>query len=341
MTQLLDKTALSKALNKLDMPLRPRRLRRSDAIRGLVEETQLHPRDLIVPLFIAPGAKLKNEITSMPGIFRLSLDNTLREIEALLALGILAVDLFAYVEQEKKNSRGSEALRPDNLLAESIRAIKKEFPELLVMADIALDPYTDHGHDGIVNADGEIVNDETVEVLSEMSLLAARAGADVIAPSDMMDGRVAFIRSALDQEGFEQVSILSYTAKYASSFYGPFRDALDSKPRFGNKKTYQMNPANVREALREAELDEAEGADMLLVKPALPYLDVIAKIKERTHLPVGAYHVSGEYAMVIAAEQAGWIKGDDVFLESLTSIKRAGADFILTYAARRVLPYIK
>lgn len=341
MTQLLDKTAQPKALTKLDMPLRPRRLRRSDAIRGLVEETHLHPRDLIIPLFIAPGAKRKNEIVSMPGIFRLSLDNMLREIEALLALGIRAVDLFVYVEQEKKNSRGSEALRPDNLLAESIRAIKIEFPELLIMADIALDPYTDHGHDGIVNDDGDIVNDETVEVLSEMSLLAARAGVDVIAPSDMMDGRVAFIRSALDKEGFEQVSILSYTAKYASSFYGPFRDALDSKPRFGNKRTYQMNPANVREALREAELDEAEGADMLLVKPALPYLDVIAKIKERTHLPVGAYHVSGEYAMVIAAEQAGWIKGDDVFLESLTSIKRAGADFILTYAARRVLPYIK
>ncbi|CRX37451.1 porphobilinogen synthase [Estrella lausannensis] len=341
MTQLLSKSASTQALNKLDMPSRPRRLRRSDAIRGLVQETRLHPRDLIVPLFIAPGDRRTDEITSMPGIFRLSLDHTLREIEALCTLGIRAVDLFAYVAQEMKDSRGSEALRPDNLLAESIRTIKKEFPEILVMADIALDPYTDHGHDGIVNASGDIVNDETVEVLSEMSLLAARAGVDVVAPSDMMDGRVASIRSALDQEGFEQVSILSYTAKYASSFYGPFRDALDSKPRFGNKKTYQMNPANVREALREAELDEAEGADMLLVKPALPYLDVIAKIKERTHLPVGAYHVSGEYAMVIAGERAGWIKGDDVFLESLTSIKRAGADFILTYAAKRVLPLIQ
>lgn len=341
MTQLLGKTALSTASNKLEIPFRPRRLRRSDAIRALVQETHLHPADLIVPLFITPGRGLKSEITSMPGIFRLSLDNTLKEIEALLNLGIRAVDLFAYVEKEKKDSKGSEALRPDNLLAGSIQAIKKKFPEILVMADIALDPYTDHGHDGIVDSSGEIVNDETVEVLSQMSLLAAEAGVDVVAPSDMMDGRVASIRSLLDKEGFEHVSILSYTAKYASSFYGPFRDALDSKPRFGNKKTYQMNPANIREALREAELDEAEGADMLLIKPALPYLDVIAKVKERTHLPVGAYHVSGEYAMVIAAERAGWIKGDDVFLESLTAIKRAGADFILTYAARRVLPYIK
>lgn len=341
MTSLLQQPTASTALSKLDIPQRPRRLRRCEAIRELAQETRLHPSDFVVPLFIISGQGQRSEIKSMPDIFRLTLDNTLKEIEQLARLGIKAVDLFCYVDPEKKDFRGTEALRQDNLLAHSIRTIKREFPEILIMADIALDPYTDHGHDGIVNSSGEIVNDETVEVLAEMSLHAARAGADVVAPSDMMDGRVAVIRSKLDQEGLEHVSILSYTAKYASSFYGPFRDALDSKPRFGNKKTYQMNPANIREALREAELDEAEGADMLLVKPALPYLDVIAKIKERTHLPVGAYHVSGEYAMVIAAERQGWIKGDDVFLESLTAIKRAGADFILSYAAKRILPLIR
>jgi len=319
---------------------RPRRLRKNEAIRSLVQETRLHPSDFVVPLFIMSGTNTRHEIKSMPGIYRLSLDLCLHEIEYLMEQGIKAVDLFCYVDDEKKDALGRESIRPGNLLEIAIRTIKAKFPELLVMVDVALDPYTDHGHDGIMGDTGDVLNDESVEALVAMSMHAARAGADVIAPSDMMDGRVLAIRKALDHERLIDVSILSYTAKYASSFYGPFRNALDSKPRFGNKKSYQMNPANSREAIRETLLDQKEGADMLLVKPALPYLDIIQKVKEHSHLPVGAYHVSGEYAMVIAAEERGWINGDAVFLESLTAIKRAGADFILTYAAKRVLPLI-
>lgn len=325
---------------RLQLDIRPRRLRSMGAMRDLVQETRLHPSDFVAPLFIARGINRRDEIKSMPGIYRLSLDMALKEIELLMELGLGAVDLFFYIEEDKKDARALESIRKGNLLEESVRLIKKTFPELLVMIDVALDPYTTHGHDGIVNALGEIDNDESVEALIMMSLHAAEAGADVIAPSDMMDGRVRAIRRALDKENFINVSILSYTAKYASSFYGPFRDALDSKPRFGDKKTYQMNPANSKEALREALLDQEEGADMLLIKPALPYLDIISKVKEKTLLPVGAYHVSGEYSMVIAAERQGWIDGDMVFLESLTSIKRAGADFILTYAAKRCLPLL-
>jgi porphobilinogen synthase len=271
----------------------------------------------------------------MPGIFRFSIDNLLREAAYLHNLGIRGVYLFAFVPAELKDPLGSEAFRAGNLITRAIRALKQELPELCLMADIALDPYTDHGHDGIVE-NGKIENDKTLEALADMSLLAAEAGADVIAPSDMMDGRVAYLRRALDRQGFIDVSILSYAAKFASAFYGPFRDALQSAPRFGDKKTYQMNPANGREALLECWLDEQEGADMLLIKPALPYLDLIAKAKEQTYLPIGAYHVSGEYAMIMAAAQKGWVDGPRAMEECVLSIKRAGADFILTYAARQI-----
>jgi porphobilinogen synthase len=271
----------------------------------------------------------------MPGIYRYSLELLLKEVEALQKLGIRAVDLFCYVPTEKKDAQGTEAVKQGNYLQQAIRLLKQEFPELCVMADIALDPFTTHGHDGVVNAYGIVDNEATLPILAKMSLLAAEAGADIIAPSDMMDGRIAYIRHALDGAGFMSVGILSYAAKYASAFY-PFREALNSAPKFGDKKGYQMNPANVREALMECHLDEWEGADMLLIKPALPYLDVIAKVRQITTLPLGAYHVSGEYAMVMAAAQNGWLDSKKVFTECLMAIKRAGADFILTYAAKQV-----
>lgn len=315
---------------------RPRRNRQSDAIRRLVQETHLHPSQLVSPLFIVEGTGQLQEIGSMPGIYRYSLDLLLKEVALLYQLGIRAVDLFCYVPNEKKDAQGSEAVKQGNHLQQAVRLLKKEFPELCVMVDIALDPFTTHGHDGVVNDKGMVDNDATLPVLAQMSVLAAEAGADIVAPSDMMDGRVAYIRKALDKKGFSSVGILSYAAKYASAFYGPFREALNSAPKFGDKKSYQMNPANVREALLECQLDEWEGADMLLIKPALPYLDVIAKVRAATNLPVGAYHVSGEYAMVMAAAQKGWLDASKVFLECLLSIKRAGADFILTYAAKQV-----
>jgi porphobilinogen synthase len=315
---------------------RPRRNRQSAAIRSLVQETHLHPNQFVAPVFILEGRQRQEAILSMPGIFRYSLDLLLPEVISLYELGIRAIDLFCFVPTEKKDARASEAIRSNNLLQQALVYLKKEIPEICLMVDIALDPFTDHGHDGLLNEKGQIDNDSTLQRLAEMSLLAAQAGADIVAPSDMMDGRVAYIRQVLDQANYTQVGILSYAAKYASAFYGPFREALNSAPKFGDKKTYQMNPANVREALWECALDEAEGADMLLIKPALAYLDVIAKVKEATFLPVGAYHVSGEYAMVMAAAQNGWLDADKVFEECLLSIKRAGADFILTYAARRV-----
>jgi porphobilinogen synthase len=315
---------------------RPRRNRQTAAIRGLVQETHLHPSQLVAPIFIVEGKSQQQVIASMPGIFRYSLDLLVKEVIALHRLGIRAIDLFCYVPVEKKDAQGSEAVRPNNLLQQAIRLLKQEIPEMCLMVDIALDPFTNHGHDGIVNERGIIDNDATLSVLGQMSLLAAEAGADIVAPSDMMDGRVAYIRRALDQAGFASVGILSYAAKYASAFYGPFREALNSAPKFGDKKSYQMNPANVREALLECQLDELEGADMLLIKPALPYLDVIAKVRQATTLPLGAYHVSGEYAMVMAAAQQGWLDAKRIFEECLMAIKRAGADFILTYAAKKV-----
>ncbi len=326
---------------QLFLTQRPRRNRKSPAIRDMLQETRLHPSQLVAPLFIVEGSHQRQLIPSMPGISRLSIDLILREVALLYQLGIRAIDLFAFVPAEKKDRWGSEALRPGNLLTESIRAIKAEIPEMCIMVDIALDPYTDHGHDGLVSDQGEILNDASVEALGKMSLLAAEAGADVVAPSDMMDGRVAYIREILDDAGFTQVNILSYAVKFASAFYGPFRDALQSAPRFGDKKTYQLNPANSREALLECLLDEKEGADMLLIKPALPYLDVIVQARQQSHLPLGAYHVSGEYAMIMAAAQNGWIDGPKAMMEALLSIKRAGADFILTYAAKMIAEKIK
>jgi len=319
---------------------RPRRNRKSPAMRGLVQETRLHSSDFVVPFFIVEGENVIQPVETMPGVSRYSIDLAVREAEQLLKSGIRAIDLFTVVPIEKKDSHGSEAIRASNLLCRAVSAIKKALPEMCVMVDVALDPYTSHGHDGVVDADGNILNDETIDILMQMSVLAAQAGADVIAPSDMMDGRVSYIRQALDQSGFHNVSICSYAAKYASSFYGPFRDALHSAPKFGDKQTYQMNPANIREALMECSLDEAEGADMLLIKPALAYLDVIAAVKNQCDIPVGAYHVSGEYSMVMAAAERGWVDADKVFMESLLSIKRAGADFIFTYAAKRILPFI-
>ncbi len=315
---------------------RPRRNRQLAAIRGLVQETHLHPSQLIAPLFIVEGKSQQQIIASMPGVFRYSLDLLLKEVMALYELGIRAVDLFCYVPVEKKDAQGSEAVKQDNLLQQAIRLLKQEIPEICLMADIALDPFTIHGHDGILNEQGLVDNDATLLILGQMSVLAAEAGADIVAPSDMMDGRVAYIRMMLDQAGYSSVGILSYAAKYASAFYGPFREALNSAPKFGDKKGYQMNPANVREAIMECQLDELEGADMLLIKPALPYLDVIARVREVTTLPLGAYHVSGEYAMVMAAAQNGWLDANRIFEECLLAIKRAGADFILTYAAKRV-----
>ncbi len=320
----------------IDLPKRPRRNRKSPAMRALLQETRLHPSNFVAPLFVIDGKAQKQPINSMPGVYRLSIDLLLKEVEILLNLGIKAVDLFPVMASEDKDAWGTVALQENNLFLRAIAALKTEFPELCVMADIALDPFTSHGHDGVVNETGDVINDETVAILAQLSVLAAAAGADVVAPSDMMDGRIGSIRMALDQAGFVDVSILAYAAKYASAFYGPFREALSSAPKFGNKKTYQLNPANAREALIECALDEYEAADMLLIKPALAYLDIIAKVRERTDLPVGGYHVSGEYAMVKAAALNGWIDGDRVMKECLYAIKRAGADFIFTYAAREM-----
>lgn len=320
----------------VDLPMRLRRNRKSPAIRALLQETRLHPADFVVPLFVLEGHNVKQPIASMPGVYRYSIDLLLKEVEELLKLGIQAVDLFIVVSPDKKDPYGTEALKDNNLLVRAISALKTEFPHLCVMVDIALDPFTDHGHDGLIDPHGDVLNDATLDVLGKMSLLSAQAGADVVAPSDMMDGRVKHIRSTLDQGGFSHVNILAYAAKYASAFYGPFREALSSAPKFGDKKGYQLNPANKREALLECQLDEKEAADMLLIKPALAYLDIISKVKENTNLPVGAYHVSGEYSIIKAAAQQGWIDGDKAMYECLLSIKRAGADFILTYAAKEV-----
>lgn len=315
---------------------RPRRNRKSPAIRALVNETILLPSHLVAPLFIMEGEQVRQPINSMPGINRISIDVAIQEVEKLYGLGIRAIDLFCVIPADKKDRWGSEAVRRGNLLGEAIKKIKEAIPEICIMADIALDPYTDHGHDGVLDDQGDVDNDATLALLAEMCLLAAEAGVDVVAPSDMMDGRVAHIRQTLDENGFPAVSILAYAAKYTSAFYGPFREALDSAPKVGDKKSYQLNPANVREALLECNLDEKEGADFLLIKPAMAYLDVIARLREMTHLPLAAYHVSGEYAMVMAAAERGWLDADQVFMESLIAIRRAGADFILTYAAERI-----
>lgn len=312
---------------------RPRRNRKNEIIRQLVAETNLTPERFIYPLFVYDGKNKKISIPSLPNQYCYSTDGILKEIERSLKSGIRAFCLFPRVEEKLKDKKGSFALRKNNFYVSCIRKIREVFPEVVIMTDVALDPYSSDGHDGIFR-NGKILNDETLPVLSAMAVLQADAGADIIGPSDMMDGRVKVIREALDKNGFTEVSIMSYTAKYASAFYGPFRDALKSSPKFGDKKTYQMNQANVKEALREAALDEQEGADILMVKPALSYLDVIHSISQHTLLPVAAYNVSGEYAMIKAAGKEGWLDEKKVRDEVLLSIRRAGASVILSYFAR-------
>jgi len=312
---------------------RPRRNRQSAVIRTMVEENRLSVKDMMFPLFVMDGLNKKSAIASMPGIQRFSLDLLLKEIEECVQLGIQSFALFPQIAEDKKDTIASESYRKGNLYLESIHAISSRFPEISLLTDVAMDPYSSDGHDGVVK-NGQIINDETLPILAKMAIAQAQAGSKLIGPSDMMDGRVGYLRESLDEAGFSEVGIMAYTAKYASAFYGPFRDALESAPKFGDKKTYQMNPANQREALREAELDELEGADFLMVKPALAYLDIIALLKENSNLPIAAYNVSGEYAMVKAAALNGWIDGEKAMLESLLAIKRAGAQVILTYFAK-------
>jgi porphobilinogen synthase len=310
---------------------RPRRLRRTEMLRAMVRETELAPGDLVYPMFVCPGSKVRQEIRSMPGQFNLSVDEAVAEARAARDLGVPAVILFGI--PESKDGRASGAWREDGIVQRAAAALKKALPDLIVIADVCLCEYTDHGHCGIVEGD-EIVNDATLDLLARTAVSQARAGADIVAPSDMMDGRVAAIRRALDEAGLASTPILSYAAKYASAFYGPFRDAAQSTPKFGDRRSHQMDPPNVREALREVRLDIDEGADMVMVKPALPYLDVIRAVREMVDVPVAAYHVSGEYSMIEAAARNGWIDRDRVMLESLTAIRRAGADFILTDFAK-------
>jgi porphobilinogen synthase len=312
---------------------RPRILRRSPAIRAMVAETVLTPNDFIVPLFIIEGKNIKDEIPSMLNYYRFSLDLAVKEAKELWSLGIKSVLLFVKVPDELKDNEGKEALNPFGLMQRVIREIKNALPDMCVMTDVALDPYSSYGHDGIVE-NFEIINDKSVEILAQMAISHAEAGADFVAPSDMMDGRIGAIRQAFENHSFHQTGILAYSAKYASCFYGPFRDALDSAPGFGDKKTYQMNPANRLEALKEAQLDVAEGADIVMVKPALAYLDIIREVKNTVNVPVAAYQVSGEYAMVKAAAKMGWLDETRAMVEILTSIKRAGADVIATYFAK-------
>ncbi len=318
------------------LPHRPRILRKNEVIRNLLAETKLQPQDFIVPLFIDEGDDVKIEIPSMPGYYRCSLDHTLATVKELWNMGLRAVLLFVKVKDKEKDNSGHAASNPDGLMQRSIKEIKNILPEMIIMTDVALDPYSLYGHDGIVEGN-EIINDETVYALVQMSLSHAACGADFLAPSDMMDGRVGAIREALEENGYSRTGIMSYSAKYASSFYGPFRDALESAPGFGDKKTYQMNTANRLEALREVQLDVQEGADIVMIKPALAYLDIIREVKNTVHIPVSAYQVSGEYAMIKAAAANGWIDEQQAILETLTSIKRAGADLIATYFAKEAV----
>lgn len=316
----------------MDLPIRPRRNRKSPGLRALTRETLLSPGDFVLPLFLH-DVDADEAIESMPGCTRWSLAGLVKEAGEALAVGVPAVVLFPAVDESLKTKKGEESFNPEGLVQRAIRALKAAYPELVVMTDVALDPYNIDGHDGIVE-NGEILNDETVEVLCQQAVSQAEAGADIVAPSDMMDGRVGALRAALDHAGHEKVSICSYTAKYASAYYGPFRGALGSAPKAGDKKTYQMDPANRREALRELILDEEEGADMVMVKPAGAYLDIISDVRENTTLPVAAYQVSGEYLMIKSASADGWVNEEAVMMESLIAIKRAGADVILTYFAK-------
>jgi porphobilinogen synthase len=332
--------------HRLDLPSRPRRNRKAEWARRLVAENVLTTNDLIWPLFLIDGEKRRIPVAAMPGVDRLSVDEAVREAGRAVKLNIPAIAFFPYTEPDLKDERGSEAFNDRNLVCRACRAIKREFPHLGLVTDVALDPYTSHGHDGLISesATGEIriLNDETVEALVRQALIQARAGADVIAPSDMMDGRVGAIRAALDGEGFLDVQIMAYAAKYASAFYGPFRDALGSASALkGDKRTYQMDPANSDEALREVELDLEEGADMVMVKPGMPYLDIIRRVKDEFGAPTFAYQVSGEYSMIVAAANNGWIDGDKAMMESLIAFKRAGADGVLTYFAPQAAEMLK
>jgi len=312
---------------------RNRILRQSPAIRSMVAETILKPSDFIAPLFIEEGTQIEHEIASMPGYYRRSVDLTVSEVRELWNLGIRSVLIFVKCADSLKDNTGKEAWNRDGLMQRAIRAIKQAVPEMVLMTDVALDPYSSYGHDGIVR-DGEIVNDPTVEALVRMSLSHAEAGCDLVAPSDMMDGRIGAIRSAFEQDGYTKTGIMAYSAKYASCFYGPFRDALDSAPGFGDKKTYQMDYANRTEAIKETLMDVEEGADLVMVKPALAYLDIIREVKDAVMVPVSAYNISGEYAMIKAAAKMGWLDENKAILETLTAIKRAGADLIATYFAK-------
>ena len=336
--------ALNKGINmqEFSLPLtrRPRRNRKSKAVREMLSETKLSVSDFVYPVFIMDGSNKEEEIPSMPGITRKTIDVLLNELEEVVKLGILAIAPFPAIAEELKDSKATLSYADDGLVQRAVRQIKEKFPQLLVMTDIALDPFNADGHDGIVSATGEILNDKTVEVLCKMAVSHGKAGADFVCPSDMMDGRIGAIREALDGAGLENTSIMAYSAKYASAFYGPFRDALGSAPKAGDKKTYQMDPANVREAILEVSLDIEEGADAVMVKPTLPYLDVLSKVADMFDIPVSAYQVSGEYAMIVAAAQNGWLDRKAVVLESLLAIKRAGARFIWTYFAKEAAMYL-
>lgn len=329
-------------MQEFSLPLtrRPRRNRKSKAVREMLSETKLSVSDFVYPVFIMDGNNKEEAIPSMPGITRKTIDILLSELEEVVKLGILAIAPFPAIAEELKDSKATLSYAEDGLVQRAIRQIKEKFPQLLVMTDVALDPFNAEGHDGIVSATGEILNDETVEVLCKMAVSHGKAGADFVCPSDMMDGRIGAIREALDGAGLENTSIMAYSAKYASAFYGPFRDALGSAPKAGDKKTYQMDQANVREAMLEVSLDIEEGADAVMVKPALPYLDVLSKVADTFDIPVSAYQVSGEYAMIVAAAQNGWLDRKAVVLESLLSIKRAGARFIWTYFAKEAAMYL-
>ncbi len=315
------------------MNIRPRRNRQSEAIRNMVQETYLMPSQLVQPLFLAHGSNIKLEIASLPGTFRWSLDTVLKEIEESMELGVKSFILFPAVAEELKDKVATYSYAQENFYLDYIRQIKARFPESCLISDVAMDPYNSDGHDGYVE-DGKIINDVTLPILAKMSIAQAQAGIDILGPSDMMDGRIGYIREEMDKAGYTETSIMAYTAKYASAFYGPFRDALDSAPKSGDKKSYQMNPANRREALIEAGLDAAEGADFLMVKPALHYMDIISDLKQNSDLPIAAYHVSGECAMLLAACRNGWLNFDKAMPETLIGLKRAGADVILTYFAK-------
>ncbi|WP_413558796.1 porphobilinogen synthase [Bdellovibrio sp. HCB209] len=319
---------------------RPRRNRRTEAVRQMIAETDLRPSQLVLPLFLVEGTGQKQEIASMPGIFRMSPDLILDEVAKAVSLGVKSFDLFPALPETMKDTVGTESLNPNGLMPTTLKKIRDKFPEVTLITDVALDPYSSDGHDGVVK-NGLILNDETVEILAKMSVLHAKSGADIVSPSDMMDGRVGAIREALDAEGLIDTGILSYSVKYASSFYGPFREALDSAPKFGDKKTYQMDFRNTREAIREIDLDVAEGADIVMVKPALSYLDVIAKVKAHTNIPVAAYNVSGEYGLIKHGAKAGLIDETRAMVETLYSIRRAGADIIFTYFALPMAEWLR